>query len=149
MIGSAVEAVRPRRAARPRRLPRLASTVLTCAIGLAGMVWLGGCGDSGSSRNASVEGPGSVAAVGDFAWPPIDDAVSYRVRGWADARLLFTERTYAARLSSTPALERSIAPFPKARLRVQALDGSDTPIGAEIELTMEEARSVQSREAPR
>lgn len=77
----------------------------------------------------------------DFTWDPVEGADRYRVRAWADDRLLFDVRTFEPRLASTPALERTLVFHPHALLRIDALGPDGARRGEVVEIAVSASRS--------
>ena len=119
------------------RTRRAGVALLTAVAALA-------CG-SPEERAPALPAPDEAVLTGivegeDLRWQPIAGATTYRVRAWAGARLLFDESTREPRLRSTPSLERVLAFFPDAQLRIlpEAADG--TPMTQTIEIAVADAR---------
>lgn len=112
---------------------------------LASMAAFWGCGESTERTEpglaeTSAELPRTAGA--DLSWPEVVGATEYRVQAWSEFRLLFSERTSHARLESSPSLERTLAFFPDAVLRVQARAADGQALGEQIEITVDSARSA-------
>lgn len=86
------------------------------------LMLLGGCGDG--NRTEEPRAPGALR------WDPVAGAEAYRVRAWADTRLLFEETARADSLRWTPALLRTVRAFDTVTVRVQALDERGAAIGS-------------------
>jgi hypothetical protein len=82
----------------------------------------------------------SLEAGEDFTWDPVEGADRYRVRAWADDRLLFDVSTFEPRLASTPALERTLVFHPHAVLRIDALGPDGAQRGEVVEIAVSASR---------
>ena len=62
-------------------------------------------------------------------WETVPGAAGYRVRAWADARLLFEETVTSESLEWSPSLARSAQPFDDVEVFVQGLDAEGRTVG--------------------